>query len=116
MWCSFWLTRIFSMQLASLSVMGIQPSWIPTCTGMAGVWSFPKDVLYSHSLLLGHRKGVGAKLQPLSYVLTKVNILTSCTRTLEKPKSPVLRALRARKTGLLGFGAGCEYSYKKSYC
>jgi len=33
-----------------------------------------------------------------------LSILTSCTFTKEKPKSPKLRALRARNFGLLGFG------------
>jgi len=41
---------------------------------MSNVTSASVTHLYSHSLLLGHGKGVGAKPQPLSHVLTKVNI------------------------------------------
>jgi len=58
--------------------------------------------LYSQSLLLGQGKGVGASPQPLSPVLTKVTILTSCTFPKEKPKTLVLRALRARNTRVFG--------------
>jgi len=40
-----------------------------------------------------------------------MNMLTSCTSAKEKPKSPKLRALRARNFGLFGSGARCEYGY-----